>query len=387
MRILFVTDTYFPHINGVYQFVRRLAAHLQDKGHHVSVMVPSKMAGLEKIDDINVYGIASLPVLLYPNVRVPMPLFLSERIRKILIAFDPDIIHVQSHFGLNRAVVGVAGKLGIPVVGTNHFMPENLTDFFRSPLLKKVVEKWMWSGFSKTYNRLKLVTAPTETAAGFIRDKLIVRVTAVSNGIDLEAYHPAGREEQIRKKYGLDDRPLLLSVGRLDPEKHVDEILKGVAIALEVVDFNFLIVGRGVRRASLEKQAAELGIADHIHFTGYVPDEDLSYLYKLGDCFITASTAELQSIATMEAMASGLPVIAVRAGALGELVHDGENGYQFERGDHPGMARSICRILGADTGRRLMGNFSMEIIRRHNIHRSVISYEEIYQRFRRRRAS
>ncbi len=381
MKVLFVSETYYPHINGVYLFVRRLAGLLQERGVTVAVMAPSQgtNATHQRIDDIDVYGIPSLPVLYYPGIRIPIPVALPSRIKQVLKTFQPDIIHIQNHFALNKAVVKVAASMGIPLMGTNHFMTENFTALVRSAAVKKAFEKWMWAEFSNVYNRLALVTAPTETAAGYIRGRLDVAVTPVSNGIDLSRFNPLGDGHQIKARYKLPDGPILLSVGRLDPEKRIEEVMHGMAIALRSLDFHLVIVGKGIRRMSLERLAMELGIEKRVVFAGYVPDEDLPYFYNYGHCFITASIAELQSIATMEAMASGLPVIAADAGALSELVHDGVNGYLFAPGDTQKISSSIVSVLKDAATYKAMGQKSLEIIEDHDIQKSVRVYEKMYQ--------
>jgi glycosyltransferase involved in cell wall biosynthesis len=133
MKVLFVSETYYPHINGVYLFVRRLAGLLQERGVTVAVMVPSQgtSATHQRIDDIDVYGIPSLPVLYYPGIRIPIPVVMPSRIKQVLKTFQPDIIHIQNHFALNKAVVKVAAHMGIPLMGTNHFMTENFTALVR----------------------------------------------------------------------------------------------------------------------------------------------------------------------------------------------------------------------------------------------------------------
>jgi 1,2-diacylglycerol 3-alpha-glucosyltransferase len=389
MKVLFVSETYYPHINGVYLFVRRLAGLLQERGVTVAVMVPSQgtHATHQRIDDIDVYGIPSLPVLYYPGIRIPIPVALPSRIKQVLKTFQPDIIHIQNHFALNKAVVKVAASMGIPLMGTNHFMTENFTALVKSAAVKKAFERWMWSEFSKVYNCLELVTAPTETAAGYIRGKLQVSVTPVSNGIDLSRYNPRGDGRQIKARYGLPEGPVLLSVGRLDPEKRIEEVLYGMAKALDTLDFHLVIVGKGIKRMALERMAMELGISRRVIFAGYVPDEDLPYFYNYGHCFITASIAELQSIATMEAMASGLPVIAADAGALCELVHDGINGYLFEPGDTDRIGSAMVAVLKDAATYHAMGQRSLEIISDHDIQKSVRVYEEMYQGLTARRAA
>lgn len=382
MRILFVSDTYYPHLNGVYYFVCRIAPLLKEKGHEVAVLAPSESTRFTTtvIDNIDVYGVPSLPVLYYPKVRVPIPGLVGPKVRQIVDEFDPEIIHIQDHFFLSRQVVRLAKRRSIPIVATNHFMPENLTSLLPSPKYKKLAEHFLWSRFSHVYNQVSLVTTPTETAARIIRPKLGVEVVAISSGIDLKQFKPVGSATNIKAKYSIPDRPILLFVGRLDPEKKLDEILRAVSVAAKKVDFSFVIVGRGLKMTALRQLSKELGIADRTIFTGFVPEADLPYIYRLSDCFIIASIAELLSLATLQAMACGLPVVAVNAGALGELVHDKENGFLTNAGDIVAMARDVSTILVNHELAKSMGRKSLDFVVEHDIQKSARSFENLYLR-------
>jgi 1,2-diacylglycerol 3-alpha-glucosyltransferase len=184
---------------------------------------------------------------------------------------------------------------------------------------------------------------------------------------------------QIRSRYGIPDKPVLLFVGRLDPEKKLNEVLDAVAMALRRTDFCLVVVGKGIQQSALEKQAVRLRITENVIFTGFVPEEDLPMIYQLSQCFIIASIAELLSLATLQAMASGLPVIAARAGALVELVHDRANGLLFNVGDIDKMANCMVEILGNDTLCRQMGAKSLEYSQQHDIHGTVRAFESIYE--------
>ena len=381
MNILFVSDSYYPHINGVYYFVCRIGPLLQERGHNVAVIAPSatSSASFSKIDGLDVYGIPSLSVIFYPSIRVPLPLLVKRRIKRILLDFKPDIIHLQDHFPISKAVAQVNKKLRIPIIGTNHFMPENITVFLKRQFWKKRLENFLWRGFSKVYNQVGLVTTPTVTGVNIIRPKLKLEPIAISSGIDLSTFNPAGETKDTRIKYGVPDKPVLLYVGRLDPEKHIDEILEAVAIALKTVDLCLVIVGKGTSRKALEQQAQKLGISASLIFTGFVPDEDLPLIYKLSRCFIIASIAELLSLTTLQAMASALPVIAVNAGALGELVKNGENGYLYNEKDMATLVKSIINIITNDELQRSMSAKSLEFVQRHDINKTLLAFEELYR--------
>ena len=175
------------------------------------------------------------------------------------------------------------------------------------------------------------------------------------------------------------DKPILLYVGRIDPEKHLEDVLCAVAIAVRQIDFHFVIIGNGIRKSALESLTKKLAIGDRVIFTGFVSDIDLPYFYKVSRCFITASVAELQSLVTLEAMASGLPVIAANAGALSELVHDKINGFLFKPGDVNAIVQCIARIFAQDDLYQKMSKKSLEFAFMHDIHKTITSYEAIYQ--------
>lgn len=381
MRILFVSDTYYPHLNGVYYFVCRIAPLLREHGHSVAVIAPSETMRFTRkiIDDIEVFGVPSVPVALYPKIRVPLNVGLRYRVRALIAEFAPDVIHVQDHFLLGRTVIKMSKQKGIPVMGTNHFMPENLTAWIRSKRWTKIIERQLWSRFSRVYDQLMLVTTPTETAARLIRPRLTTEVVAISSGVDLKTFTPSGDSRQVRIRYGIPDLPVLLFVGRLDPEKKLGDVLDATALALKHFDFCLVIVGKGVSKQALENRAAALGIADKVIFTGFVPEEDLPMIYNLSRCFIIASIAELLSLAALQAMSCGLPVIAARAGALEELIHDGENGFLFEPGDIDGMVRWILEIMNNEPLHWQMSSRSRSYSRQHDIHECVRAFESVYE--------
>src|ERR1700687_1510599 len=151
MRILFVSSSYYPPINGVYYFVCRIGPLLQERGHQVAVIAPSETvhASHKKIDGLDVYGVPSFSAIINPTIRIPIPFLLKSKIKRIIESFKPDVIHIQDHFPLSKRVVQVNKNLKIPIIGTNHFMPENFTVLVSKENLKKRVEDFLWKGFSR----------------------------------------------------------------------------------------------------------------------------------------------------------------------------------------------------------------------------------------------
>jgi glycosyltransferase involved in cell wall biosynthesis len=169
-------------------------------------------------------------------------------------------------------------------------------------------------------------------------------------------------------------------LGRLDKEKYVDFLLKAFAIATKKIDAHFVTAGFGAEEANLKKLVTDLGIEKSVTFTGFVPDKDKPNLYRVADCFLIAGTVELQSIATMEAMASGLPIIAVNAMALPHLVKHGKNGFLFQEGQTESVAKHIVSIFSDKELRNKMSEESLKIIEEHDINKIIKKYESLYQK-------
>jgi glycosyltransferase involved in cell wall biosynthesis len=391
MKILIATDLYYPDVNGAAYFTYRFATSLAKRGHNVFVMCPSRSFKntVSNDDGVTVYGIRSINIgiLVSHDSRVS-PLFISRTIRGAVEEISPDIIHIQNHFLIGRRVVSAAKKLGIPVIGTNHFMPENLVHFLHLPgIARRGLRKFAWRDCVRIFEQLDVVTTPTKTAvallknAGFSKD-----VMPISCGIDLERFKPTNDGLYLKRIFAVpNDKPVLLYVGRLDKEKKIDVILRALPDILRVTNVHLVVVGMGQEKQKLVKLTKELGIQKAVTFTGFVPDKDLQNIYRIADLFVIAGIAELQSIATLEAMASGLPVVAANAMALPELVHDGENGYLFSDEDSRMLAEKVIAILSNQAMRAQMSQKSLEIIKDHDINKVIEKYESIYNEIINRR--
>lgn len=382
MRILIATDTYHPDVNGAAYFTYRLATTLTKRGHDVFVMCPSRSFKNTVSDDegVMVYGIRSIRLPIYLNFRIS-PVFVSRVIRGVVKRISPNVVHIQNHFLIGKQAVGAAKKLGIPVIGTNHFMPENLIHYLHPPIdAEKRLQQLAWRQCVEVFEQLDFVATPTKTAAALLRNAGLSKdIVPISCGIDLERFKPTNDGSYLRQRFAIPDNKLvLLYVGRLDKEKRIDVILRSLPDILRATSVHLVLAGIGKEKQQLEETTRDLGIQEAVAFTGFVPDEDLQNLYRIADLFVTAGIAELQSIVTMEAMASGLPVVAVNAMALPELVHDGENGYLFADGDSKMLAEKVIAILSNQETRAQMSKKSLDIIKNHDINKVVERYESIY---------
>jgi glycosyltransferase involved in cell wall biosynthesis len=382
MKIILATETYHPDTNGAAYFTYRLAIVLAKGGHRVLVFTPAKkfktLASVE--EGVTVYRIRAIPTIFNKHYRVSP--FTGRIIKKIIAKERPDLCHIQSHFFIGTSVYEAAQKLGLPVIGTNHFMPDNLTHYVHLPhFAEEILKKIMWQQCVRLFSKFDIVSTPTKTAANLLEEHGFKKpITVISNGIDLNIFNPKNDGGYLREKYHLPNGPLILYVGRMEKEKNVNLIIKAFNLVLEEAKAHLILAGVGNELAALKNFAQEIGIQDRITFTGFISDKDLPSLYSLANVFIIAGIAELQSIVTLEAMASGLPVVAVEAMALPELVKDGINGYLFFPGDYNGLANKIIIILKNNELRKKMSEESLKMAMEHSFEKTLDQFEEIYGR-------
>ena len=318
MRIVIAGQTYYPASNGQAVFTVHLAEGLARHGHQVMAIVPSNQRQASRIElnqvRVERIGAISLSSRL-PDVYVNLPS--DRRIGRLLDDFRPDIVHIQDHYLICRSVLAAARRRHLPVVGTNHFLPENVIHYLKMPpWAQSTLERLAWWTMLEAYNRLDMATTPTETAAAILRRQRIhIPVRPISCGVDLDRFFPdpAMDRAAMRRQYGLDpNRAVFLFVGRIDQEKRLDVLMRAVRY-LQRDDIQVALAGHGRYMDAFQGMARQLNLGEQVVFTGYVPAEDLRGLLNSADVFVMPSEAELQSIATLEAMACARPVLAANA--------------------------------------------------------------------------
>jgi phosphatidylinositol alpha 1,6-mannosyltransferase len=381
MRIMIVTDQYPPMVGGVPNVTHGLATDFAARGHQVAVVAPSYgPRDVHRVEDnVQIYRFSSFEWPTYEELRIPLLPILP--FRRVLKRFDPDIIHVHSPVVLGNIAQIVAGNLRKPMIVTNHYLPINMSrSLSTDPIIGRSFKVVSYSYFVSFCNRFDYVTAPTQTALNFLYEHgLRAPAQAISNGIDLRKYTPGEPDEELRSRLGLPaNLPLILSVNRLSPEKRIDVLIDAMALLKEQA--HLVITGTGPEEAELRAQVEKLGLGERTSFLGFVSDADLVGLYRLAAIFAIPSEGDLQSLATMEAMACGLPVVAADAYALPELVHHAQNGFLFPRGKSAEMASYLDILLGNPALRGSMGAKSLEIIAPHDRRRILDQWEALYQR-------
>jgi len=381
MRIMIVTDQYPPMIGGVPTVTHSHAVDFVQRGHQVWVVAPSYgMRDARRLEQgVRVYRFSSFEWPSYKELRIPFLPFMP--MRNLIKKSEPDIIHIHSPAVLGNIAQILAGGLRKPVIATNHYLPINMSRSLTSdPLIGKHFSNVTYSYLVNFCNRCEYVTAPTMTALKLLYDHgLRAPAKAISNGIDLTKFTPGEPSPNIRRRFNLpEDKPLILHVNRLSEEKRVNVLIDAVARMHN--NGHVALISTGPAEQELRAQVAQLNVEDRVSFLGYVRDADLLALRRSSELFVIPSEADLQSLATMEAMACGLPVVAANAYALPELVHHEKNGFLFKRGDSAEMAHYMG-VLIADADLRVrMGAESLKIITKHDRTQVLDQWEEIYHR-------
>lgn len=387
MRIVIAGQTYDPTINGQGAFTVHLVEGLVQAGHQVMVIRPSDHihAYHTSRNNLHVRAIIAIPLAPPPYSNVCLTPLPGVQVGRLLDEFQPEIVHIQDHYPLCRGVLHAALERDLRVIGTNNFLPENIIPyvpiFSRSAALRAFLEHILWKMVLDVFNRVDMATAATETAARILRQQgLQVPVQAISSGVDLNYFRPdpSVNRTEIRVRYGLDPRCIIfLYVGRIDREKRLDILLRAFQ-RLNRDDLQLAIAGRGRNLKALQSLARQLGLGQHVVFTGYVLSKDLPALLNSADIFAMPSEAELQSIATLEAMGTGRPVLAANARALPELVENGVNGYLFRAGDVADAAQRIAELADHPESWAKMGAASLKIAHPHSLSNTLQRYQELY---------
>ncbi|MGO1916821.1 MAG: glycosyltransferase [Brevibacterium aurantiacum] len=389
-RILIPTETYAPEVNGAAKFAERLAAGLAARGNDVHVACPSATgkASVSTEDGVTVHRMTSHRWLLHPTWTICMPWETKPELSRLLDTLQPDVVHTQAHFVIGRYAFSEASRRGIPVVATNHFMPDNVRPYLRAP--KSLLDGGTavaWWDLRRKFQSADFITVPTQLAADLLtQNGFTSPIRAVSCGIDLERFAHLRDDEAVQPATVPDPvsgsaPPRVLFVGRLSSEKHAADIVEALAKTDPALGLEADIVGGGDQEEPLKELAAELGIADRVHVLGKISDKELMDAYQRCTFFCMPSTAELQSIATLEALASRKPVVLADAVALPHLVRDGINGFLFPPRDIEELASrftQICELSEDDLD--AMARASLDVVAKHDIEYTLDTFESIYSK-------
>ena len=335
MRLALFTDTFLPQTNGVARTLSRLTSHLHRRGIEHLLFTP-KSAPEDSYPD-PVRPIASIPFFLYPECRLALPGMSS--VQQELKAFAPDLLHLATPFNIGLSGLRYARKHQLPHVASYHTHFDRYLEYYR---MRRIVPLY-WKYMKWFHRSCDAVFAPSQETLTSLSAEGFTGLHLWSRGVDCVLYSPEKRRtEVVRERYGIRASKILLYVGRIAPEKDITTLLLALRQLPESVnsDLHLLIVGDGPLLQELRSQAP-----GNVTFTGVRHGEELAELYASADLFVFPSCTETFGNVVLEAMASGLPVIAADAGGTRDLVVPGVNGSLFEPRSPGAMAGEICAAL------------------------------------------
>ncbi|MEJ2208202.1 MAG: glycosyltransferase [Anaerolineae bacterium] len=385
MKILMLSHGYPPVISGVTLVVQKVAREMVRRGHQVTVVTASDRGPAYQDEDqgVQLMRVHSRPNPFWSEGRLPILSY--DKLKDIVADVEPDIINTHDGALLSIHLYRLEReKCHVPELLTCHYLPHFVTYYVHAGnVVERAVEDITWEVTLRMINGFDHVIFPTRTQQqAFIEEGLEKPSTVISNGLDISHYSPdGGPDQEIEARYALPPGPRILFVGRLAKDKKIDVLIRAMPAIWSAHRGHLILVGRGDARQQLAELAERLGVQDCVHFLGFVPEEDLPGLYRHCDIFAIASDVEVQSIPTLQAAATGLPIVAAKAAALPELVENGANGYLVPPGDPSAFAFALQQILDHPELATRFGQASLDIGYRHAEEHTFHAYESLYRAY------
>lgn len=360
MKIAIFTNNYLPNPYGVAGSVESFRHEFERMGHEVYIFAPQWKGYANK--NPNVFRYPSIET----NIKIKFPIAIpySRKISEIIDKLDLDIIHSQHPNLLGSAAMRWAKKKNIPLVFTWHTLYDRYAHF--APFVPQKIAIWfaIWNA-RKYANQCDQIIVPTPSVGEIIKDWGVKNknITAIPTGVEEDQFANPDREK-IREKYGVKNNEILLFVmTRLTAEKNMEFLVDAV---LEVLRENnsakFMICGDGNLKNILEKKVSDAGLIDKTVFIGIVSDNEKKNYYAAGDIFVYASKSETQGMVLTEAMYSGLPIIAVRATGVKDIIEDGRTGFLVSENKDEFRA-AVQNLIDDENLRKKFGDEAKEAAR------------------------
>ena len=385
MKIAVFTDTYPPFINGVSTSAFNLVQTLRQHGHEVIVVAPRTTKGkLEYID--GVVWVPGLEIKKIYGYRITN--LYNRKIVKFLKDFGVQVIHNQTDIGIGQFAKIAARQLNVPLVYTYHTAYEDYTYYVVHGLMDRVGKKVMRGYARITAKNVTEFITPSNKTKEYMRSiGSDIYINVVPTGIDFSLFDEKNidkeKQAQFRKEHGIkENTKVFLLLGRVAKEKSMDYSIRGVAEFMKKhpeVDAKLLVVGDGPQRAELELLTHELHIADKVDFIGKVPASEVPFYYHLADIYTSASITETQGLTFMEAMASGVIVLARFDSNLADTITDGQTGFFFT--DEKSFVEKTERIFAlGEEGRKTVINNAFKTVDMYSIDKFYDNIMEVYNR-------
>lgn len=336
MRIAYFTDTFLPQINGVSNTLEKLGDYLSGKNIEHMFFAPDYNEKIISPANSPVTRFKSISLPFYPECRLSLPLYAN--LCRIADKFQPTIIHLTDPFGIGLAGLRYAKDRDIPIVSSFHTNFDVYLKYYNLEYLEDII----WGFFKWFHGFSKLNLCPSQDTLKVLEAKGIENLSIWSRGIDRDKFNPNQRSLNLRYRLEANDKIVFLYVGRMAAEKDLDILLDSIDIVNSRYGdkAQFVFVGDGPYAKSIKERSY-----DNVVFTGYLKNKELSEMYASADVFVFPSSTETFGNVVLEAMASGLPVIAVNSGGVKENVFNDYNGLMCTPRDTESFAKAIIRLI------------------------------------------
>ncbi|MFP4194134.1 MAG: glycosyltransferase [Desulfobacterales bacterium] len=378
LRVAMFTNNYLPFIGGVPLSIERLRKGLSSHGDQVLVVAPNYREQTEQEEHVirvpSVLTMGKKGEFRITNIFLP-------RIYRQVKNFKPDIIHLHHPFWMGSLGLFVARRLKVPAVYTYHTRLEEYAHFVPLPgiLFRNLISHAMVKRFA---NKCDTIILPTYSTQEYLR---IIGVTTPAfvqpTGIDYKRFRQVSDQEvsELKESLGIGDERVFVSVSRLSNEKNIDFMIDAINTLRKQTDvkFRFLMIGQGHQRDRLQQRIESLGLENEFILIGSVAPDDMPRWYHLGDAFLFASKSETQGMVILEAMAAGLPVVAVRSSGIDDVIRNGFNGFKTpEKQDQ--WCKRVKQILEDDGLRKELSKNALKFAGEYSVEQFTEDLRQIY---------
>lgn len=340
IRISIVTETYVPDVNGVANSLRQLIQAMSPQRYRIQIIRTRPRS--EWIPEVEEVWVAGLTIPVYPDLQIGLPA--RRRIAAVWNQFQPDLVFIATEGPLGSSALKEAAARNIPTLSAFHTNFHRYSSYYGLGWIKSLTLFWL----RRFHNRTLTTLVPSAESADFLRQAHFRNVHVLPHGVDCRLFNPERRSSSLREQWQVtDSQPVMLYVGRIAVEKNIPQVIETYQQCREKYpQLKLVMVGDGPMRLELEEKYKE------IIFCGVQTGEALARHYASADLFIFASQTETFGLVTLEAMASGLPVVAYDMAAAGQFIRDGIDGELAEPNTSSDFSAAAFRLLTADLCKR-----------------------------------
>ncbi|MFK4427368.1 glycosyltransferase family 4 protein [Bacillus sp. RC51] len=370
MRVAIFTDTFTPQVNGVAKTLERLTKYFQKENIAYSVFAPQHTAEDNFVANVN--KMRSIPLtILYPECRFAFP---TPRIKRELLAFKPDIIHIATPFNMGLCGLYYAKKLNIPVVGSYHTDFDAYLRYYKIEFLSNM----LWNYLRWFHSHMQKNFVPSPETLHQLKKKGFQQLYIWGRGVDCTLFHPTYNKDLFRKKYNITAKYVLSYIGRIAPEKDIDTLQTLIQTTnKERDDIHWLIAGDGPLAKDLHENVPKTNVT----FTGYLQGTDLAEAYASSDLMVFPSPTETFGNVVLESLACGTPVIGANSGGVKNIIKNEKTGFLCEPKNVDSFLSSIYYLLNNEERLKQMGVAASSYAKSQSwdeiFHNLLNQYEEV----------